>query len=135
MRTASVRFSLPVLLHRRIVPRGVVGARSLSSQPKVNQSRGGLPRFHSPSLPSSEVVVSGISSNRLRSLFLYCLSSFHCLFIFSDDFLLFIMQGDVVRIQGDEFWHMTRVLRLSINDRLFSLNFCIKGLLFILMPV
>ncbi|KAF3320465.1 Ribosomal RNA small subunit methyltransferase E [Carex littledalei] len=80
MRTASVRFSLPVLLHRRIVPRGVVGARSSSSQPKVNQSRGGLPRFHSPSLPSSE--------------------------------------GDVVRIQGDEFWHMTRVLRLSINDRL-----------------
>ncbi|XP_078171357.1 methyltransferase isoform X2 [Carex rostrata] len=79
MRTASVRFSFPVLLHRRIVPRGVVGARSLSSQPKVNQSRGGLPRFHSPSLPSSE--------------------------------------GDVVRIQGDEFWHMTRVLRLSINDR------------------
>uniref|UniRef100_A0A0D9VYJ9 16S rRNA (uracil(1498)-N(3))-methyltransferase n=1 Tax=Leersia perrieri TaxID=77586 RepID=A0A0D9VYJ9_9ORYZ len=26
-------------------------------------------------------------------------------------------QGEVVRIQGDEFWHMTRVLRLGINDR------------------
>ncbi|EMS47426.1 Ribosomal RNA small subunit methyltransferase E [Triticum urartu] len=25
--------------------------------------------------------------------------------------------GEVVRIQGDEFWHMTRVLRLGINDR------------------
>ncbi|KAJ4755745.1 Ribosomal RNA small subunit methyltransferase E [Rhynchospora pubera] len=74
MRTASVRFSLPVLLHRRIVPR----AHSSSAQAKTNQSRGGLPRFHSPSLPSSK--------------------------------------GDVVRIQGDEFWHMTRVLRLSISD-------------------
>uniref|UniRef100_A0A0E0KIJ8 16S rRNA (uracil(1498)-N(3))-methyltransferase n=1 Tax=Oryza punctata TaxID=4537 RepID=A0A0E0KIJ8_ORYPU len=26
-------------------------------------------------------------------------------------------RGEVVRIQGDEFWHMTRVLRLGINDR------------------
>uniref|UniRef100_A0A0D9ZCM3 16S rRNA (uracil(1498)-N(3))-methyltransferase n=1 Tax=Oryza glumipatula TaxID=40148 RepID=A0A0D9ZCM3_9ORYZ len=25
--------------------------------------------------------------------------------------------GEEVRIQGDEFWHMTRVLRLGINDR------------------
>uniref|UniRef100_A0A453HAH8 16S rRNA (uracil(1498)-N(3))-methyltransferase n=1 Tax=Aegilops tauschii subsp. strangulata TaxID=200361 RepID=A0A453HAH8_AEGTS len=27
------------------------------------------------------------------------------------------LQGEVVRIQGDEFWHMTRVLRLGVNDR------------------
>lgn len=27
------------------------------------------------------------------------------------------LQGEVIRIQGDEFWHMTRVLRLGINDR------------------
>ncbi|KAJ3697621.1 hypothetical protein LUZ61_001326 [Rhynchospora tenuis] len=80
MRTASVRFSLPVLLHRRIVPRAVARAHSSTAQAKTNQSRGGLPRFHSPSLPSSK--------------------------------------GDVVRIQGDEFWHMTRVLRLSTNDRI-----------------
>ncbi|EEE59861.1 hypothetical protein OsJ_12443 [Oryza sativa Japonica Group] len=26
-------------------------------------------------------------------------------------------RGEEVRIQGDEFWHMTRVLRLGINDR------------------
>ncbi|KAM3294317.1 hypothetical protein ACQJBY_037300 [Aegilops geniculata] len=45
----------------------------------ASRARGGLPRFHSPSLPSSK--------------------------------------GEVVRIQGDEFWHMTRVLRLGINDR------------------
>ena len=27
------------------------------------------------------------------------------------------LQGEVVRIQGDEFWHMTRVLRLGVSDR------------------
>ncbi|CAN6292365.1 unnamed protein product [Urochloa humidicola] len=45
----------------------------------ASRARGGLPRFHAPSLPSSK--------------------------------------GEVVRIQGDEFWHMTRVLRLGVNDR------------------
>ncbi|EER93522.1 uncharacterized protein LOC8060533 [Sorghum bicolor] len=45
----------------------------------ASRARGGLPRFHAPSLPSSK--------------------------------------GEVIRIQGDEFWHMTRVLRLGINDR------------------
>ncbi|KAG2535518.1 hypothetical protein PVAP13_9NG120300 [Panicum virgatum] len=44
-----------------------------------SRARGGLPRFHTPSIPSSK--------------------------------------GEVVRIQGDEFWHMTRVLRLGVNDR------------------
>ncbi|CAL4927112.1 unnamed protein product [Urochloa decumbens] len=44
-----------------------------------SRARGGLPRFHTPFLPSSK--------------------------------------GEVVRIQGDEFWHMTRVLRLGVNDR------------------
>jgi 16S rRNA U1498 N3-methylase RsmE len=32
-------------------------------------------------------------------------------------------QGEVVRIQGDEFWHMTRVLRLGINDRSHCFHF------------
>ena len=34
-------------------------------------------------------------------------------------YLLFsiTMQGGIVRVQGDEFWHMTKVLRLSVNDR------------------
>ncbi|KAJ8764743.1 hypothetical protein K2173_009135 [Erythroxylum novogranatense] len=31
-------------------------------------------------------------------------------------------KGDVVRVQGDEFWHMTKVLRLSINDRIELFN-------------
>ncbi|XP_072973109.1 uncharacterized protein [Typha angustifolia] len=58
--------------------------RAHSSNAAVNQSRGGLPRFYSPSLPSSK--------------------------------------GNGVRIQGDEFWHMTRVLRLSVNDRVELFN-------------
>ncbi|KAE8008166.1 hypothetical protein FH972_004706 [Carpinus fangiana] len=39
-------------------------------------------------------------------------------------FLLFsiIMQGSIVRLQGDEFWHMTKVLRLSTNDRVELFN-------------
>lgn len=33
------------------------------------------------------------------------------------------MQGCVVRVQGDEVWHMTKVLRLGLNDRYhFPLN-------------
>ncbi|KAF3964052.1 hypothetical protein CMV_011624 [Castanea mollissima] len=28
-------------------------------------------------------------------------------------------RGGIVRVQGDEFWHMTKVLRLSANDRAF----------------
>ncbi|XP_020243002.1 uncharacterized protein LOC109821229 [Asparagus officinalis] len=44
-----------------------------------NRSRGGLPRFHSQTLPPSK--------------------------------------GEVVRVQGDEFWHMTKVLRLALNHK------------------
>ncbi|KAL9231952.1 hypothetical protein vseg_007110 [Gypsophila vaccaria] len=49
-----------------------------------NQSRGTLPRFFSPTIPSSK--------------------------------------GGVVRVQGDEFWHMTKVLRLTVNDRIELFN-------------
>lgn len=49
-----------------------------------NQSRGGLPRFFSDSLPSHK--------------------------------------GGLVRVQGDEFWHMTKVLRLKVNDRVELFN-------------
>ncbi|KAG4114017.1 hypothetical protein ERO13_D12G019200v2 [Gossypium hirsutum] len=55
--------------------------RGLSSIPPSdysNQSRGGLPRFFSETLPSSK--------------------------------------GGVIRVQGDEFWHMTKVLRLKTDD-------------------
>nr|GLL28566.1 uncharacterized protein LOC109164917 [Ipomoea trifida] len=31
-------------------------------------------------------------------------------------------QGSVVRVKGDEFWHMTRVLRLKVNDRVELFN-------------
>ncbi|PWZ20582.1 hypothetical protein Zm00014a_037260 [Zea mays] len=50
----------------------------------ASRARGGLPRFHAPSLPSSK--------------------------------------GEVIRIQGDEFWHMTRVLRLGVNDKVELFN-------------
>ncbi|KAL6347620.1 hypothetical protein AAG906_026148 [Vitis piasezkii] len=31
-------------------------------------------------------------------------------------------KGGIVRVQGDEFWHMTKVLRLSVNDRVELFN-------------
>ncbi|XP_048128241.1 ribosomal RNA small subunit methyltransferase E isoform X2 [Rhodamnia argentea] len=31
-------------------------------------------------------------------------------------------KGGVIRVQGDEFWHMTKVLRLSTNDRVELFN-------------
>lgn len=46
----------------------------------LDQSRGGLPRFHVTKLPAAK--------------------------------------GMIVRVDGDEFWHMTRVLRLNVNDRI-----------------
>ncbi|PIN26498.1 16S rRNA (uracil(1498)-N(3))-methyltransferase [Handroanthus impetiginosus] len=59
-------------------------ALSSSSSDYSNQSRGGLPRFFSETLPPSK--------------------------------------GGVVRVGGDEFWHMTKVLRLGINDRVELFN-------------
>ncbi|XP_038683648.1 ribosomal RNA small subunit methyltransferase E isoform X2 [Tripterygium wilfordii] len=58
--------------------------RAFSSSDYSNQSRGGLPRFFSPVLPSSK--------------------------------------GAAIRVQGDEFWHMTKVLRLSTEDRVELFN-------------
>ncbi|KQK13395.1 uncharacterized protein LOC100841987 [Brachypodium distachyon] len=66
----------PPPTRRLLVAAAAARAHSTSG---CSRARGGLPRFHSPSLPSSK--------------------------------------GEVVRIQGDEFWHMTRVLRLGVNDR------------------
>ncbi|XP_044980209.1 ribosomal RNA small subunit methyltransferase E [Hordeum vulgare subsp. vulgare] len=78
----AATFSSFAALMRRPPPptrRLLVAAARAHSTAGTSRARGGLPRFHSPSLPSSK--------------------------------------GEVVRIQGDEFWHMTRVLRLGINDR------------------
>ncbi|KAG5074983.1 hypothetical protein AAZX31_20G123200 [Glycine max] len=59
-------------------------AFSSSSSDYGDQSRGGLPRFYSETLPPSK--------------------------------------GSVIRVQGDEFWHMTKVLRLTTNDRVQLFN-------------
>ncbi|KAM0926175.1 hypothetical protein ACQ4PT_003744 [Festuca glaucescens] len=82
MPPAATFSSFSALVRRPPPPRFqrlLVAAARAHSTARASQARGGLPRFHSPSLPSSK--------------------------------------GEVVRIQGDEFWHMTRVLRLGINDR------------------
>ncbi|KAG8368509.1 hypothetical protein BUALT_Bualt15G0053000 [Buddleja alternifolia] len=55
-----------------------------SSSDYSNQSRGGLPRFFSETLPPSK--------------------------------------GGVVRVKGDEYWHMIKVLRLGIDDRVELFN-------------
>ncbi|CAN6322740.1 unnamed protein product [Urochloa humidicola] len=68
----------PARIRRLLLVAAATRAHS-SAAGGASRARGGLPRFHAPSLPSSK--------------------------------------GEVVRIQGDEFWHMTRVLRLGINDR------------------
>ncbi|XP_065001463.1 uncharacterized protein LOC135634790 isoform X3 [Musa acuminata AAA Group] len=78
MPTVATRFSLCGLIRRSRRSASPV-LRALSSNASGNLCRGGLPRFHSPSLPTSK--------------------------------------GNAVRIQGDEFWHMTKVLRLGPNDR------------------
>ncbi|KAL8060753.1 hypothetical protein ABFX02_02G045800 [Erythranthe guttata] len=64
--------------------RAFSSSSSSSSSDYANQSRGGLPRFFSETLPPCK--------------------------------------GGVVRVKGDEFWHMTKVLRLGINDRVELFN-------------
>ncbi|XP_020591552.1 uncharacterized protein LOC110032309 [Phalaenopsis equestris] len=66
-------------LHKAYIP-----TRALSSESLPSQSRGGLPRFHSQTLPSCK--------------------------------------GKIVRVEGDEFWHMTKVLRLGLNARVELFN-------------
>ncbi|KAH9620841.1 hypothetical protein KSS87_004705 [Heliosperma pusillum] len=83
-----------------------------------NQSRGGLPRFFSPTLPSSKV-----SSTSAKRLTLVGFVSGHFLVNF---YLLRnrnAIPGGVVRVQGDEFWHMTKVLRLTVNDSVCLLKY------------
>ncbi|XBH54322.1 hypothetical protein VPH35_076652 [Triticum aestivum] len=82
MQPAATFSSFSALMRRPPPPARrllVVAAARAHSTAGASRARGGLRRFHSPSLPSSK--------------------------------------GEVVRIQGDEFWHMTRVLRLGVNDR------------------
>ncbi|RZC62801.1 hypothetical protein C5167_024545 [Papaver somniferum] len=64
--------------------RKVTSLRASSKVDYPNQSRGGLPRFHSEVLPPSK--------------------------------------GNVVRVQGEEFWHMTKVLRLKVDDKVELFN-------------
>ncbi|KAI7992091.1 Ribosomal RNA small subunit methyltransferase E [Camellia lanceoleosa] len=67
---------------------------SSSSLDYSNQSRGGLPRFFSEVLPPSKAFAS-----RFNTFWV----------------VVFV-------IQGDEFWHMTKVLRLSARDRVELFN-------------
>lgn len=45
------------------------------------------------------------------------------------------VQGGVVRVQGDEFRHMTKVLRLSSNDRYPLWSFLLAGHLYFLYAI
>ncbi|XP_027189247.1 uncharacterized protein [Cicer arietinum] len=76
---SSLRFANRIFLRRFTIVRAFS-----SSSNYVDQSRGGLPRFYSETLPASK--------------------------------------GNVIRVKGDEFWHMTKVLRLSTNDRVQLFN-------------
>lgn len=154
--------------------------RAHSSAAGASRSRGELPRFHTPSLPSSKVnalVYSSASSPppprhfverpwsssaalsvccttlprllNCRECNMFCMKHL-CISLPSCQFLrvgvagrgcslvvpfrglilvlavtenIITLQGEVIRIQGDEFWHMTRVLRLGVNDRFLSLLF------------
>ncbi|XP_022745043.1 uncharacterized protein LOC111295676 [Durio zibethinus] len=81
-----LRPRFPELLKRPwlIKPFSLRAFSSIPPSDYSNQSRGGLPRFFSETLPSSK--------------------------------------GGVIRVQGDEFWHITKVLRLKTDDRVELFN-------------
>ncbi|KAL6270677.1 hypothetical protein ACE6H2_027588 [Prunus campanulata] len=92
---------------RTLSPRAF--SSSSSSSDYSNQSRGGLPRFFSELLPTSKALSLSLTYSQSKCRLL--------LFV-----LLMIIQGGIVRVQGDEFWHMTKVLRLRTNDRVELFN-------------
>ncbi|KAL2995914.1 hypothetical protein AAZX31_10G243200 [Glycine max] len=76
---------IPRFVNRSWLRNLTVRAMALSSSSDHgDQTRGGLPRFYSETLPPSK--------------------------------------GSVIRVQCDEFWHMTKVLRLTTNDRVQLFN-------------
>ncbi|KAL5210125.1 hypothetical protein ABZP36_005748 [Zizania latifolia] len=89
----------------------LVAAARAHSMAGGNRARGGLPRFHSPTLPSSKASALVASSSARPSKSASAFRRTPCALN------LVHHVGEVIRIQGDEFWHMTRVLRLGINDR------------------
>ncbi|GER36927.1 ribosomal RNA small subunit methyltransferase E [Striga asiatica] len=80
---------------------------SSSSSDYSDQSRGGLPRFFSETLPSLKA----------RKVLIGKEATFNFLRTSLEN-----LQGGIVRVKGDEFWHMTRVLRLGVNDRVELFN-------------
>ncbi|KAH9695075.1 16S rRNA (uracil(1498)-N(3))-methyltransferase [Citrus sinensis] len=99
---AAVRPRFVQLLNRPSLKPLSLRAFSSSSSDYANQSRGGLPRFFSQVLPPSKAV---LVSPLLHSISIHIYMP------------LAIGLGGIVRVEGDEFWHMTKVLRLSTNDR------------------
>lgn len=84
MQTLGCNPRLISLLNRSTLHFNLRTFSSSSSSAYSTQSRGGLPRFFSETLPTSK--------------------------------------GGVVRVKGDEFWHMTKVLRLGVDDRVELFN-------------
>ena len=115
--------SISLTRRRRNLPS--LSVRAFSSSVSTDQSRGGLPRFYSHILPSSKVSrLSLLPSLVLLSPISVSWRILHSCIQF-DIFALITFnqwQGDAIRIQGDEFWHMAKVLRLRVNDRCVSLN-------------
>ncbi|PKA50420.1 16S rRNA (uracil1498-N3)-methyltransferase [Apostasia shenzhenica] len=67
--------------------------------------------LHSRSWPCrSSVAIRALSSESSPSQSRGFLPRFHSQ-------ILPTSKDEVIRVQGDEFWHMTRVLRLGVNDR------------------
>ncbi|KAH9695074.1 16S rRNA (uracil(1498)-N(3))-methyltransferase [Citrus sinensis] len=104
---AAVRPRFVQLLNRPSLKPLSLRAFSSSSSDYANQSRGGLPRFFSQVLPPSKAV---LVSPLLHSISIHIYMP------------LAIGLGGIVRVEGDEFWHMTKVLRLSTNDRVELFN-------------
>lgn len=107
--TAAVRPRFVQLVNRPSPKIFSLRAFSSSSSDYGNQSRGGLPRFFSEVFPSSKAILFFISLIYTNARLAIIMNFYF--------FIHLITQGSIVRVEGDEFWHMTKVLRLSTNDR------------------
>ncbi|KAK8938125.1 hypothetical protein KSP40_PGU017588 [Platanthera guangdongensis] len=120
---ASIRYPLHFLSAQSWLREPSITARSLSSEslPTLpSQSRGGLPRFHSQILPTSKAFRLPLSFSISLTLSMFSSFANYCNADCLPSNSSIVMQGEVVRVEGDEFWHMTKVLRLSLSDRFLT---------------
>ncbi|KAH1230919.1 hypothetical protein GmHk_10G030265 [Glycine max] len=131
---------IPRFVNRSWLRNLTVRAMALSSSSDHgDQTRGGLPRFYSETLPPSKALSSSFSlllSQLFNNTTNHITPQFHMKFIRTNGcinnalfVIILVVLGSVIRVQCDEFWHMTKVLRVQLfNGKGSLVEGCIQNI-------